>query len=141
MLHHFVNFLRSCLHTFTAAIGTNPLGFTLMVSDSLLTIGWGLFRILRREGKAAMRQHWRQTAVTALQTLLLVTVILYGPVAIYSVIRTVYDDHLSLVARNDNLAAENTRLRVALDASNENAEQRCEQAKGMEIAGLRKRLG
>lgn len=97
------------------------MGFTLMLLDSFASIGVSLFRILRREGVAAMREHWKQTAWITLQTVFWVTMVLYGPVAIYSVIRSVYNDHQALVSTIDQL-------------------QRGIPAKDKEIASLQKRL-
>jgi hypothetical protein len=70
-----------------------------MVLDSLASIGVSQFRILRREGITAMREHWRQTAWITIQTVFWVTLVLYGPIIIYSVGRTVYDDHQQLASK------------------------------------------
>jgi hypothetical protein len=140
MVHHFVNLLLSCVHIFASTIGTNPLGFALMLMDSLASIGVSLFRILRREGVTAMREHWRQTAWITLQTVFWVTLVLYGPVAIYSVVHSVYDDHQFQVSANAKLLAANIDLAARLKDTQDNAEQRCEQAKGKEIKRLQRQL-
>jgi hypothetical protein len=111
-----------------------------MLLDSLASIGVSLFRILRQEGIAAMRAHWKQTAWITVQTVLWVTLTLYGPVAIYSVARSVYDDHQFQVSTSAKLAAENSDLANKLKDAQANAETRCEQAKGREIRGLKRRL-
>ena len=99
MWPHFIHFVQSCIRSFTSSIGTNPLGFTLMVLDSIASIAVSLFRILRREGIDAMRRHLKLNAWITAQTVFWVTLILYGPFAIYGLATCVYKDHQDLVGR------------------------------------------
>jgi len=54
--------------------------------------------------------------------------------------KTIYDDHRSQVSSNAQLMRENLELAAKLKDAKENAEHRCEQAKQIEIDGLRKRI-
>jgi hypothetical protein len=100
---HLVNLFWSSVRVFVSSIGTNLLGFLLILGDSVASIGISVFRILRKEGISAMREHWKRTAWVAIQTAFAVTLVIYGPVAIYSVVKTVYDDHQGLVNRLNEL--------------------------------------
>jgi hypothetical protein len=97
--HHFVNFTRTCLGVFLAVLGTSAVGFVTVLLDSLTSIGVTLYRVLRKQGVAALRQQWRETAKIALQTAFWVTLIIYGPIFAYSIASAVYDDHQWQMAR------------------------------------------
>ena len=109
--HHFINLLFACCREFISAIGTTTLG----VTSSLLFMGFSiiasLVRIRRRHGVDAMMNAWKEDGKTALRTTLLVGLIIYGPVFLFTVAKTLYQDHQALVARVNQLFAENEQLR------------------------------
>ena len=98
MWPHFVSLLLRALHNFLGLLGTTALGWAAPLLGSLLTIGLTLYFIQRREGRVAMLGHWKQNAVVTLKLMFIVTLVIYFPLLSYSVIRTVYDDHESLVS-------------------------------------------
>ncbi len=98
MWPHFVSLLLRALHNFLGLLGTTALGWAAPLLDSLFTIGLTLFFIQRREGRVAMLAHWKQNATVTLKVMFKVTLVIYLPLLSYSVIRTVYDDHESLVS-------------------------------------------
>lgn len=99
MWPHFIGLLLRALHNFLGLLGTTALGWAAPLLDSFLSIGFALYFILRREGREAMLSHWRQNAAVTLKVVIMVTLVIYLPLFGYSVIRTVYDDHESLVTR------------------------------------------
>jgi hypothetical protein len=96
---HLVNFLWTILHVFFSVLGTSVIGFVTVLLDSIASLGVTLYRVLRKQGIEAVRQHWRDTAKIALQTVGWVTLIIYGPILLYSVGRAVYEDHSYLVGK------------------------------------------
>lgn len=111
MWHHLVSFLYQVWHNFLHSLGTTFLGWATPIVDSLLSIGFALYFISRREGREAMLRHWKQNAVITLKVGAAVTAVIYGTLLAYTVIQTVYDDHEYLVARAKQLQqyAENNK--------------------------------
>src|SRR3984957_12207973 len=141
MWHHLVNLSTQSWHCFRDSLGTTTLGFIAPLVVSALSIVLTLYYILRQHGREAMLKHWKGDARVAAKVTLIVTVLVYGPILFYEgLIKAVYDDHQSVVAANAQLLAANKALSARLSDSEQNAEQRCEQAKQGEINGLRKRI-
>jgi cell division protein FtsB len=99
MWPHFVSLLFRVLHNFLASLGTTALGWAILLVDSFLSIGVVLYFIWRREGRAAMISHWKKNAAVTLMAVVVVNLIIYGTLLVFSAIRTVFDDHESLVAQ------------------------------------------
>jgi hypothetical protein len=110
MWHHFVNLMGHSWDSFLRAMGTTGLGFITPVLVFALTIIVTLFVIYFREGRDAMRQHWKETAAITATVTLGVMLLVYGPILFWNVVKTTYDDHESLVEKNKELLDKNKEL-------------------------------
>lgn len=109
---HLINLLYRSLLSFTASQGGNIWGFVSsnVVAPGLLVI---LFIVLLREshGEEAMRIHWRRDGIIGMKSIVLVIVLYYFPIFLWKgVVRTVYEDHMALVAGTSRLTKENGML-------------------------------
>jgi hypothetical protein len=146
---HFINLLYRTLLSFTHFKQTTPWAFVTfdLLQPILLLV---FFAVLLHEshGGEAAKIHWRRDGIIGLKSLLLLLIFYYMPLFLWKGVRLVYDDHQMLVSESVRLVQENKQLLAAKDEitakltdSQQNAEQRCEQAKGVEIIGLRRRIG
>lgn len=141
MWPHFVNLLAQSWHSFRDSLGTTTLGFIAPLVVSVLSIVLTLYSILRQHGKDAMLKHWKEDAKIAVRVTVIVTVLVYGPILFYEgLVKSVFDDHQSLVSTNAHLNAQTRDLSTRLIDAQESAEQRCEQTKGDEIKRLKRQL-
>ena len=86
--------------SFTQYLGTNGPGWIIsVVGSSVFTIIATIVLVGFVRGSVAMRQHWIETAAIALLALIGQIVLLYGPIYLRTVTRTVYDDHQAWVAK------------------------------------------
>lgn len=91
-------FLRS-FNNFTAMQSSNGPGWIIsVIVSSLFTITFTLALVGAIRGRDAMRQHLVETTVIALLAVVGQVVLLYGPIYLRSLARTVYEDHQSLAA-------------------------------------------
>jgi hypothetical protein len=107
MWPHCVSLLYRSWESFLHAMGTTGLGFFTPVLVFITTVVLTLTIIGLRQGKAAMKAHWKQTAALTTCATLAVMVIVYGPIFSWNFIKTIYDDHAGLVSANAQLAAVN----------------------------------
>ena len=91
MLHHFFNLLKHSLYAMPGLVSSNWLGWA-----------WGLFVFAVYEilallvrGWQDMKQRWKQNVGMGIGAAFLGYVVLFG----ISVVKSVYDDHQSLVAK------------------------------------------
>jgi hypothetical protein len=96
--HLFRLFYRSW-HNFLGHVGTTGPGFFSPVIVSILCVLGTLLCIRFLQGREAMLKHWSENAaITALVTIVVLLVV-YGPQFAWQLVRTIYDDHQSLVAQ------------------------------------------
>jgi len=114
--HHFLNLLRASSDYFFLLIGTTVLGFVAALLDVLTGVAFSLARILRKEGKIAMLENLKENAKTTVQTLAVTTVVVYGTLFGYSILYTVYVDHVSLANKSAVLVKTNAELSTELEA-------------------------
>jgi hypothetical protein len=101
---HLFNLLSQAFGMFTALQSSNTLGWVLnTIVSSSFTIILTLLLVGVIRGKSAMKQHSLETAAIALLALFGQIVAIYGPIYLHSVVRTVYEDHQSLVAKANAL--------------------------------------
>ena len=57
----------------------------------MVSVAATLYFILREQGMAAMKIHWKQDTWVALRVIVVVTVLVYGPIFLYEgIVRTIY---------------------------------------------------
>lgn len=106
-------------------MGTTGLGFFTPLLVFVLTVLFTLGVIFRRQGKEAMKQHWKQTAAVTTGITLCVMLVVYGPIFSWRVVTTVYSDHQGLISNISNLKDENDKLKERnkeLDSKNKQLE-------------------
>jgi hypothetical protein len=92
-LHHLFNLLAAAASTFVEAIGTTFLGLWLGIAFALATVLASLWRIRRKHGRQAMLTHWEDDAKIALRVSVVCALIVYCPIAFWSVGKAIYEDH------------------------------------------------
>src|SRR2546426_7474699 len=118
MWTHFVSLVWRSWESFRNSLGTTSLGFIAPLIVSLISIVTTLYYILRQHGRDAMLRRWKEDAAIALRVTAVVTVFVYGPIFIYQgVVKTIYEDHRSLVGKNEALSS---RLAVLEAETNDN---------------------
>lgn len=116
MWQHFLNFIEHSWQSFRSSLGTTSLGFIAPLAVSILSIAITLFIVLRKQGKEAMLKRWKEDAAIALRVTLIVALGVYGPIFLYEgLIKTVYEDHQSLLQANKKLSSINADLRSKLE--------------------------
>jgi hypothetical protein len=114
-------------------MGTTGLGFFTPFVVFMLTVGATLVFILWAQGKDAMRLHWRQTAAVTSAVTLSVMLVVYGPIFLWNVVKTVYGDHGNLVLQNSGLKEQNDKLAIKngeVDSKNKQLEDENKTLKG-----------
>jgi len=97
-------------------LGTTTLGFIAPLVVSVVSILATLYYILRKHGKDAMLKHWKDDALVALCVIPIVASLVYGPIWIYQgPVKTVFNDHQTLVVKNKELSASNKAMKLDLD--------------------------
>ncbi len=95
-----LHLLARAFVAFTQYLGTNGPGWIIsVVGSSIFTIVATVVIVGLIRGRAAMSQHWGETAAIALLAFVGQIVLLYGPIYMRKVTQTVYDDHQMLVAK------------------------------------------
>lgn len=103
---HFVSFMHRWWGSFTYAVGSNPLGFTLLLLEPPVALLTSFMALLVFWGWQGMKEDKVKAIFAAFLLTLTVQAVLFGPTLIWHGIDTVYRDHQSL-------AEENTQLRNA----------------------------
>ncbi len=99
MRHHAVNLLGRSGHAFIESLGTTTLGFFAQPLVSLLIVVITLGIIFgRRGGIVGVKTHVRESITTTLVVGVTALLLVYGAIFGWSVIKTIYIDHMSLVA-------------------------------------------
>jgi hypothetical protein len=109
MWPHFVNLLSRSWDSFLHAMGTTGLGFFTPLVVFVLTVLATLGVIVWKQGKDAMKQHWKQSAAITTGVTLAVMLVVYSPIFLWNVVKTVYSDHEGLTVENTHLMAENSQ--------------------------------
>lgn len=121
---HLGHFLGTVIGTFFSAIGTTLLGLLIDGAFAASIAVATLYRKRRTEGWIAMLKHWRQEYKAGLRFAFWAAVIIYGPVALWSVGKAVYEDHRGLVARSQEqriaIKVEAQKLQVQTDSDAKN---------------------
>ena len=99
-LHHLLNLLASAGSIFFNAIGTTLLGRVIDIAFAISLAITVLYKTHREQGMSAMMKHWRQEYKAGIHFALWCALIIYFPVAIWSLVKAVYEDHLDLVTRS-----------------------------------------
>ena len=110
----FEHLLSHSWSTFLAGQGTTSSGF---LSPYLVALGSGIIvalAIFLLHGRQAMREHWKKNVLIVLCAAIGGNIIVYGPLFGWSVIKTIYQDQVSLVSANTTLQKENAALRSSL---------------------------
>jgi hypothetical protein len=100
---HFTHFVHRWFNSFTSAIGTNNLGFGLLVADAIVVFIFTVAAHVREDGWADMLKDKKKIGLHDLTRAFTVTAILFGPVFLWVGVKTLYEDHQSLVAANSVL--------------------------------------
>jgi hypothetical protein len=111
MRFHFFNLVSQVWHSFLAGQGTTGLGFFSPILVTALSGTVAAAIILALRGKAAVVANWKQNVAIVFVAAVVGNLLWYGPILGWDVIKTVYDDHKSLVEANLTLKAENVKLR------------------------------
>lgn len=106
----FEHLLSHSWSSFLAGQGTSASGFlapylVALTSGIIVTLA-----ILHYHGMQAMIEHWKRNAVLVLCAALGGNLIVYVPLFGWNIVKTVYQDHVSLVGANAALQNENTDL-------------------------------
>jgi len=103
---HLLRFFCRSWTNFLVRVGSTGPGFLSPILVSVLSIVGTILCIGHLQGKEAMLKHWwENAAITALVTLVVLLVV-YGPQFIWTMTKTVYEDHQRFVADNGQLRAE-----------------------------------
>ena len=125
MRSHFTNLLYRWIIASTRTVGTNPLGFVLLVADAIVFFFVTLAYAFHLSGSHGMLTELRKDALRTVSFAVITTAIIYVPVFIWVGIQTVYDDHQTLVSANSTLKAENKRI-LQGQSTNETGKRRLE---------------
>jgi hypothetical protein len=114
VFHYFIDLLFRTTHYFLTTLGTSLLGFFIPAILSVAGITMTLVRVFRRQGWAAVIAHWQRSLRKTFVVALAVGFAVYTPIFVWSLVSTIYNDHLE----NQNLRTENQRLRIQLGSPN-----------------------
>jgi hypothetical protein len=111
--HAVTNFSHSSWHNFLNLVGSTTAGFVSPFVVSLISILATVLIIGQMQGRAVMKQHWVETACISLLVLVGTMIAVYGPLFVWTVARTAYEDHLLLVTATRTLMQKNADLQEA----------------------------
>ena len=114
---HFLNMLYRSWIRFQGAEGSSTTGIISNWLQPILIMALTLLIIWNRRGWQAVMDHWKQEILTALRVALMVSVVLYAPVFIWEAVKTVYSEHMALIAVNTQLRNDNARLQAGPEFS------------------------
>lgn len=143
-LHHLVNLLGRSWANLVRATSTNTLGFILW-TVAITAVSWvATFAARWVQLKREKREHALSEAIhdswlPAIFEAIAITILVFCLWGIFTG-RTTYQDHQSQVSENIRLLTQNKDLTARLKDAQDNAEQRCEQAKGKEVKRLQRQL-
>lgn len=106
MFHHFVNLLGRSWIAFVDSLGDTSLGFIspyVVPIVGLVVYGWVIHQ---RDGWEAVKQHLKETLTRAVIVAIAAEVLVFGSIFGWTVVKTVYADHQSLVASIERLRKE-----------------------------------
>jgi hypothetical protein len=136
---HFLRLLYRSLLSFTNFKGTTPWGFISSdIVQPVLLLVFFVVLLRKSHGKEAATIHVRRDFLIGLKAIGLLVIFWYLPIVLFKGVRLVYDDHQMLVAKNQSLSLENVSLHAQVTEAMANAELRCKEANGKEIAQLKK---
>lgn len=98
-IQHLFSLFGQFVSNLFNALGTTVLGWLANVGVLAVTTCFTLLRIRREEGRGAMVKHWKEDGQVALKVGVWCSLVIYGPLIIWQFGRTVYEDHMGLVAR------------------------------------------
>ena len=117
----FTDFLLRSWESFRNSLGTTNLGFIAPLIASVLSIVLTLIFVVREQGIAGLKLHWKQDARVGLLVLLIVTVLVYGVIFLYDgILGTIYSEEQTaarLAQQNRELSEQLERKRHSLDTS------------------------
>src|SRR5260221_8967546 len=97
--HHFFNLIQAAWSLFIQKEGTTTPGFASNIAWPLISIAVAWYLIRKERGKGAAEVHFREEAKLAMRVIVIVAILIYGPMAIWCVVRAVYDDHHNMASR------------------------------------------
>jgi hypothetical protein len=131
---HFIRLLHRALVEFTSFKGTTPWGFISSdILQPVLLLVFFIVLLRGSHGEDAVRIHWKKDGIIGLKAIGLLVIFYFLPLFLWKGAVIVWEDHHSIVGKNQQLLSENADLRSQLSDANNNAQQRCEQAKNGEI--------
>jgi hypothetical protein len=142
MWHHLANLLGRSWENLVRATSTNTLGFivwtvAITVMSWAATLAGTWFQLKREDVQHPFARAFRNSLWPGLFEAAGIVVLVLCGWSIFAA-KTVYEDHQSHVLENTRLVSENQTLRRQLKDAEDNAEQRCGQAKDKEIVQLKK---
>jgi hypothetical protein len=135
---HFFNLLIDVWHLFIQEEGTTGPGFASNILWPLISLGVAWYLIRKERGKVAAERHLKEEAKLAARVIVIVALIIYGPMALWCIVRTVYDDHHNMASRWQAVVNEKEALKVGLTERDryiktlENGEKDCPKCKTVE---------
>jgi hypothetical protein len=106
---HFINLMQRAWGLFTQKEGTTTPGFASNIAWPIISLVVAWYLIRRERGKEAAMKH-SEEALLAVRVVVIVALLIYGPMAAWCVVKTVYEDHQSLAKRNGELVRKNREL-------------------------------
>src|SRR6266853_2576071 len=100
MWHHAGSLLLRSWSNFTAALGSNTLGFISPFLVALVGVLLYAAVLLWREGWRAVIAHFQQRLKLAALVAIAAEIVVYAPIFVWNVANTIYMDHEALVAEN-----------------------------------------
>lgn len=111
---HFFGLLQRAWNLFTEKEGTTTPGFLSNIAWPVISLAVALILIRRERGKSAAVNYLEEIWL-ALRVIIIVALLVYGPMAIWATVRTVYDDHHNLAGRLQGVLNEKHELQNKLD--------------------------
>jgi hypothetical protein len=112
--HHFSNFLVAAWDLFIQEEGTTSPGFFSNIAWPLISLVVAWFLIRKERGKVAAERHLKEEIKLAVRVVIIVALLIYGPMALWCVVRTTYDDHHNMASRWQAVVKEKDNLKSLL---------------------------
>jgi hypothetical protein len=107
---HFFHLIDRTWQAFKNAEGSSTAGILSTAMYPFFIVGITLFFIWQGRGWRVVMEHWEREIWTAVRVTIIVSLIIYGPVFIWQLVKTTYADHASLVQAINGKAVEINRL-------------------------------
>jgi|SRR5882724_10959342 len=102
-LHHLFSFFGTVVHVFFDGIGTTVLGRTIDIAFAASLAAAVLLKTNREHGWRAMLNHWRQEYKAGIRFTLWCAFIIYTPVIIWAIGKSIYEDHQYFIGHTKSL--------------------------------------